>query len=89
MLILAPSRELAAQLAADSSALLPPGSTVKLLCLGERLVATRASLEGAAVIVATPIELAEALAADAALFEWLPSAIGTLILDEVDVLMPR
>jgi len=90
VLILAPSRELAAQLADEARALLPPGAgaTVRLVCAGEPFVPTVASLQSAFVVVATPTELGEWLAKDKALTEWLPTALGALVLDEVDVLIP-
>jgi superfamily II DNA/RNA helicase len=89
VLVLAPSRELAAQIVSEAQLLLAPGAgLVRLVCNGERSVATIASLMEASVIVATPVELAEALAEDKELREWLPTSISTLILDELDVLMP-
>ena len=86
VLVLAPSRELAAQLAAEAAALLGPGlaaGAVHLVCTGEKYVPTATSLGSCAVLVATPVELAEALWNDKTLREWLPHALGALVLDEV------
>jgi superfamily II DNA/RNA helicase len=89
VLVLAPSRELAAQLAAEAKQLLGPGEgSVKLVCLGEKYVPTVQSLAGAAVLVATPAELAAALWADSDLRAWLPEHLGAMVLDEVDALIP-
>jgi len=89
VLVLAPSRELAAQLASEAKKLLGPDEgSVKLVCLGEKYVPTVESLEGAAVLVATPAELAAALWDDKELREWLPTKLGALVLDEVDALIP-
>lgn len=96
VLILSPTRELAVQLGDEASALLEEmggGGVVRLVAQGHP--ATAAEVMAARVVVATPTECCQLLsgaAEDAAaagkLAEALGASVATLVLDEVDALIP-
>lgn len=87
MLVLAPTRELALQHTVEAERLLAhTDHKVRLVTLGERTPAE--ALPGATVIVATPLELGQLMSETKTLYDWLPAAVGVLVLDELDVLIP-
>ena len=85
VLVLAPTRELALQLAADAAALVGDEALVQLLVVGAATTAD--ALKQAKVIVATPKETKEAFGAYGVLGK-KAAALGAVILDEVDALLP-
>lgn len=85
-LVLAPTRELAAQLEAEAERVLlaaSPALRVARLVGGEASAAQEAAARGAAIVVATPGRLAQAGGRDAALL----AGVRVAVLDEADRLL--
>ena len=85
VLVLAPTRELALQLAADAAAIVGDESKVQLLVVGAATTAD--ALKAARVVVATPKEALDAFSAYKVLGK-KAAAFGAVVLDEVDALLP-
>ena len=83
ILVLAPTRELATQLAADAASLV--GDAVQLIVVGA--ATTGEALKAARVLVATPKEAKQAFETVAILAE-KATQFSAIILDEVDALLP-
>ena len=85
VLVLAPTRELATQLAADAASLVGE-SAVQLIVVGA--ATTAEALKDARVLIATPKEAKQAFETYS-LLEEKASQLSAIVLDEVDALLPQ